>query len=483
MKPLKSKKSFSTEVKSSIIYIFSALFTKGLAFITIPIFTRIMPSSEIGVVNLYNSWSSLLLTLSTLALYSGGFSLAMKEFSQERSQYTSSVLSLTSLGALFLGLIYAISPRFWNRCLNLPTSLMLLIIAQALFQPANNFYLLRKRYEYKYISSGVLSALSALAATSLSVWVVLRSSKAGIEELGIIRLFSNYGVLLTVSAILWIGILKKGKTFYCAKYWRFGLTLSIPLIGNSFAEQILNSSDRIMIAHMVDNSAVGIYSTIYSCSSAALMVWDAINTTFIPYLFNNIEIPQQRKNIYATSSSLVLLVAAATFSLTLFAPEIIWLLAPEEYQAAVYIMPPVASGIFFIAISNMHSNILVYYKKTKYIAFSTVFAAFANILLNFLCIPLWGYMAAAYTTLFSYIIAAGMQVVIILQLQRKTNQNTNPIYNTKAILYISAITIICCLLCIPLYGCNLFRYILFTVLAGFFLPKVISFLKTRTLSN
>lgn len=48
--------------------------------ITVPIFTRIMSTSEIGMVNLYNSWYSLLNVIATLSLTSGGFQAAMKDF-------------------------------------------------------------------------------------------------------------------------------------------------------------------------------------------------------------------------------------------------------------------------------------------------------------------------------------------------------------------------------------------------------------------
>lgn len=43
-------------------------------------FTRIMSTSEIGVVNLYNSWHSMLNAVVTLSLTSGGYSAALKEF-------------------------------------------------------------------------------------------------------------------------------------------------------------------------------------------------------------------------------------------------------------------------------------------------------------------------------------------------------------------------------------------------------------------
>ena len=96
-------KGMSVEVKSATVYTFSSVFSRGLAIISMPIFTRIMSSADIGVVNLYTSWYSMISIVSTLALTSGGYSLAMKEFDGERDAYESSVLTLTTIMALVIG--------------------------------------------------------------------------------------------------------------------------------------------------------------------------------------------------------------------------------------------------------------------------------------------------------------------------------------------------------------------------------------------
>ena len=92
-------------VKAAVVYTMASVFSRGLSMITVPIFTRIMSTSEIGMVNLYNSWYSLLNVIATLSLTSGGFQAAMKDFEGERDQYQSSVLTLTSMMAIVLGCI------------------------------------------------------------------------------------------------------------------------------------------------------------------------------------------------------------------------------------------------------------------------------------------------------------------------------------------------------------------------------------------
>ena len=82
-----------------------------------------------------------------------------------------------------------------------------------------------------------------------------------------VRLYSNYLVVYGVQQLFGFAVYIKGKTFYNKEYWKLSLTLSIPLVGYSIAAQILSVSDRMMISQMVDNSAVGVYSTLYTVSS------------------------------------------------------------------------------------------------------------------------------------------------------------------------------------------------------------------------
>ena len=327
----KKLQSIPLGVKAAVVYTMASVFSRGLSMITVPIFTRIMSTSEIGMVNLYNSWYSLLNVIATLSLTSGGFQAAMKDFEGERDQYQSSVLTLTSMMAIVLGCIYFLTPNIWSRITGLPSVLMILMLVVFFFAPAQDFWLLRQRYEYKYKLAGVLTMGSALASTILSMIVVLNLNKMGSDQIAVGRLYATNIVSIAISAILWIKLYAKGKTIVNIKYWKYSLKLSAPLIGYAFAAQILSVSDRMMISKMVGNDAVGIYSTLYTVSSISLLVWTAINSSFIPYLYQNIEKKENR--IKELSLALMGSYAIIAVMLTFLAPEIVKILAGDLYYA------------------------------------------------------------------------------------------------------------------------------------------------------
>ena len=380
----------------------------------------------------------------------------MKEYKETRDQYISSVLTLTSVMAVLLGVVYLIAPNFCSNLLGLPNCLIVLMLVHFLLSPAYDFWLMRQRYEYKYKAAGIVTILTAFSASVISIFAVVTSSRAQVEELGTVRLYANYAVMLTVALVFWVKSFWKGRTFVSPEFWRFSLALSIPLIGNAFASQILTTSDRVMIGKMVDNSAVGVYGTLYTISSLSLLVWQSINASFVPYLFDNIDKPEKKDDIQSISFHLFALFAGIAFLMTIAAPEIVRILATEEYHEAIYIMPPIAAGVFLTSVTNMYSNVLIYHKKTKYIMISTIVAAIVNVVLNYLLIPVWGYMAAAYTTLVAYIIHAFIQGIISTMVQRKLTGDS--IYNNYGILGLSAVAICLCLSCLLLYKYMILRY-------------------------
>ena len=99
------------------------------------------------------------------------------------------------------------------------------------------------------------------------------------------------------------------------------------------------------------------------------------------------------------------LMTYAMSCLLLVAPEVVKILANKNYWEGISIIPPVVLANYVIFAYSLYVNIEHYYKKTPYITINTIIAAVSNIILNFIFIPKFGYVAAAYTTLASYVIS------------------------------------------------------------------------------
>ena len=97
-------KGLSVQAKSAIWFVACSLLQKGISFITVPIFTRIMTPVEYGDNSLYLSWLQIMTIVTSLYLFCGTFDNAMSKFEEDRDRYISSMqgLSLVIWGIVFL---------------------------------------------------------------------------------------------------------------------------------------------------------------------------------------------------------------------------------------------------------------------------------------------------------------------------------------------------------------------------------------------
>ena len=89
--------SMSKVVKASFWFTICSVLSKGMAFLTIPIFTRIMTTEEYGYVTLYNSWLLIITTICTLQVTYGGFYNGMIKFRKKKEQTSSPSSGLSGI--------------------------------------------------------------------------------------------------------------------------------------------------------------------------------------------------------------------------------------------------------------------------------------------------------------------------------------------------------------------------------------------------
>ena len=144
-------------------------------------------------------------------------------------------------------------------------------------------------------------------------------------------------------------------------------------------------------------------------------------------------------------------------------------MGPEEYYEGVYIIPPVVAGVFFTAIFSLYMRVELYLKKSTTIMVATVSAALVNLILNYIFIQLIGYQAAAYTTMFCYLLLA---VFHAFNLKRLGYGN---VYNNKTIMTMSILICVLIALLTLLYKMSFIRYctILILMFIGFLNRKKI----------
>ncbi len=458
---------------SSIIYMIIVFFQSGVNLLTTPIFSRILTTSDYGITSTYSSWYNIFTIFITLNLSAGIYNNALIDFDKERDKATSSFLSISILLSIITFIIYVLFKEPIKQLLGLSEYLIDFMFVNFLTAPAWGFFLTKEKFDYKYIKPLIITVITFIMNPIIGIiGIKLFPDNKAVAKV----IFSGIPTVI-VNTILLIYILKKGKCFYNRKYWKYALAFNIPLIPHYLSNVILAQSDRIMIQKIIGDSAAGIYGVSYNLSQVIQGVFVGINAAWIPFTYKSLKLENYKK-IGNYSNLLLAFVGAISVLLVILAPEIITILAPFEYYAAVWVIPPIVLGLYFSFLSSLFANIEFYYKKNIFVTIATSCAAILNIILNSIFIPKFGFIAAGYTTAVGYLVLAIAHYIFMKKIEIKE------IYNFKKILLISIIVVVLTFLIIFLYNFLIIRYIIigtFIIMLLLNLKKIIKLIKKEFL--
>ena len=457
--------------RAGIWFVICTLLQKCIAFITVPIFTRLMPTEEYGMYSVYLSWYNILTVFCTLnmhhVIYVNNYTKADSE--KEKKAAAVPLLSLSFIVTIVIFIIYLLFHSFFNRFIGLPTPLVCLLFAQILFEPPVNFWTMEKRFNYKYRALVIRTLTMVVLNAVLGILFVWMATK----DEAIARALSIVLVQIIFGGIFYIYFCKQGKTFFSTKGWKHALNVQLPLIPHSLSLTVLSSSDRIMIKNMVGAAEAGIYSVAYSAGYVVNVLKVSIVDALRPWIYQNLK-EKKYQDIRKVVNVLLFFVLGISTVFTIFAPEIIYIMAPKQYHDAVYVVPPVAASSYFTFLYNIFSIIGMYYEKTKKIMVASITGAVLNLGLNAVCIPLFGYIAAAYTTLVCYIFFSFAHYYIMQKISKSVLNDTK-IYDMRIIVLLSIVIVLVTIGLTFTYEYPLIRYsILLLVL-------LIAFIKRKTL--
>lgn len=382
-------------IKNGSLYVFGNLFNKAIAFLTVPIFTRMLTTAEYGVVNTYSSWVNILAVFVGLSMTSSVRNACI-DYKNELGEYISSVFTLAAVNFI---MILALSQLIANR-VSLSRALLVLCLIESFSNFVINTVVVRYVMEEAAVYRTLLMVLPNLIGAIISVLLIypLNSNKYIGRVLGTCISTSIFGISLL--AYYW----GKYKSFISKKYWKYALSISLPLIMHGLSTNILGTSDRTVITIFHGSEQTGIYSLIYNLSMVAGVITSSAESVYITRFTKNM-LKKDYKTVNHEINILIYVVLFFFCGLFTIAPELILILGGQEYLSGYSMVFPLVSASFVMFLYGIYVNCEYFYKKTTTIAISTIIAAVLNIILNFIFIPKFGAVAAAYTTLVSYIVS------------------------------------------------------------------------------
>jgi O-antigen/teichoic acid export membrane protein len=188
--------------------------------------------------------------------------------------------------------------------------------------------------------------------------------------------------------------------------WRRMMKYAMPVLIAGIAYSINEVFDRIMLENMlpqeIAKSEVGMYNACIKLALFMTLFSTAFRMGIEPFFFSHSGTENPQKAYAQITNYFVILGSAIMLGVVVFADLLKILFVDEAYWKAMTVVPIIVLASFFLGI---YHNLSVWYKvtdKTRYGALISVVGAIITIGINFIFIPMIGYMASAIATLLAY---------------------------------------------------------------------------------
>ena len=399
--------SESKALRSGIGYTIGNIFIKGINFLTLPIFSRLLSPEEFGVYNVFASYDLILFVILGLALHAS-IQSANLEYRGKINSYTASISLIYIFNGLVACSVALLFRKGLGELMGLPPAAVSLLVLSSFSGAVITLYNTRISLDYSYKKYLLVSACSSVLNIALSLGLMLTVFD-GDRLMG--RIIGASVPTFAISLVLLFGIFRQAKPQFSKTYWKFGLRYSLPIVPQGISQMLLNQCDRIMISKMVSSAAAGIYSLAGNIKLVLVIITDSVTTAWTTWFYTQMDKGDQAA-IQKRATQLLGLFFIFTTGLMALSPELVQLLGGAKYEQSKFVAVPLVLDAFALFLYNLAVPGQYYAKKTTYIMYGTLAAAVVNIVLNYIFIRLFGFIAAAYTTLASYLLFAAVHYCI-----------------------------------------------------------------------
>lgn len=391
--------------KTTIYNIISVIMIEGIAFFTMPVFTRILGNSEFGRYHIFLSWVVILSSVMDLGVVSTigtGFYKYKDNYYKFRYNIIGIVLlsSLSFLILLISGLFVLNKQVLFRYCI----AVWLYAFCKIMINLFSTCYIYEKRPQKNLI----ISVTTSVGSTILSLLLVLYFIP------GYVGRVTGEIVVFTIVVFILIIVFVKGNVYKFQKdYISFSMIVGLPIIFHLLARNILSQSDRIMMNHFgINDGLVGIYSFFFSFCGVINILLTALNNSFCPFYYDYLD-DKNYKELNDKTKHYVEFFSVLSLGFLMLSREVSYIMADKTYSDGLVLVPVIIMCFYFVFLYLFPVNFEFYSKETRGVAIGSILAAIINIILNYIMIPIYGMMGAAIATMLAYALLFVFHYIIV----------------------------------------------------------------------
>ena len=402
-----SQHSNDKAVSAGIGYSIGNYLIKGIAFLSVPIFARLMSAAEFGLYGAFSAYESILYLAAGLAIHNSYKNAKLRYSEEGGTLYDSYVSDSMLLVPAQSGVLLLLAVVFRNplsRLTGLPVPALFLLVIYSFGAAVLSCWYSHASLEYDHVSYLRVSGLYAVGSAAAGILLILTLFK---DAPAAGRMTGTAIVMAVLSIYIITVLVRRAPVRKFREMMHWGILYSIPTIPGSISQTLLAEIDKIMLLRMKGAKAAGIYTFIFQIYLIAGVALQSLESVWTPWFYEK----YHEKSILRIRRGIclcILLMAVFHSCLILAAPELVLILGGRNYEGGSLLAFPMLCGGFFAFIALFPSVLELYQGKTALNAAVCAVSAAVNLILGLIFIPLYGAEAAAVTVLFSHAFYAAL---------------------------------------------------------------------------
>ncbi|MFY9143849.1 MAG: oligosaccharide flippase family protein [Bacteroidales bacterium] len=404
------------------IYGLSSIIGRLLNYLLVPLYTRVLITSEYGIYTEMYAYVSILWVILTYGMETTFFRFSQSE-TDKTDVYSTSLLSLIFTSGVFLiiSLIYAQPIAVWLGYPNNVNYVVWFVFILA-FDAISAIPFAKLRQDNRPMKFAILKLINIGSNIGLNLFFILLcpfilKTYPDTNLASFVKSFFNPDDLVsyifvsnlistTLTLILQLPDFPWKKYSFNFHLWKKMLVYTWPLLVVSVAGSINLSLDKILLAKLLPSGTdvmgqVGIYGACYKVSIIMTLFVQTFRYAADPFFFNE-SAQVGARQLYADVLTLFMIAVSTIFLLTMMHIDIVILFIGTAYREGKAVIPLLLLGNLFLGVFY---NFSIWYKltnKTIYGAALSIIGATITIILNILLIPSMGYYGSAWAAFFAY---------------------------------------------------------------------------------
>lgn len=391
--------------KSATVYTLSSFINSATPFLLLPILTRYLTTDEYGIVSMFSATASLLIPFMGMSVSSAVLRKLAEKNKADGNEYLFNALFVSMCSSLICTVVVLIGEQYIIKWTSIPKDYIAFVILYSIATYLCDLTLCVFQIQEKVNRYATFQNLGTMSNLLLSIILVVgfnMSLTGRVYGLTISKIvFSIVGI---ISVVKMIGL----KFSFNKKYIQdVILNFGLPLIPTNIKSTVLTYTDRVFITNMINVSNTGIYSVGNQFSLPILILAQAFNLAYVPWLYKELNQNDEKKKVRIVKFTYLYFVIMIIISLawTFVARYLIPIITGNGYETAFRYVIWLSLGYAFTGMHMMVVNYIYYMKKTRLYALVTVLIIFTNIVLNYFFINSNGAVGAAQATLISNVIS------------------------------------------------------------------------------